>query len=107
MRATRLLAAMTGSGATAVFALVVLRRRVGPLRLDRGRAALRDRGVTDLGPRHRPHAPLVRAGHALADTLADRLAGRAAELLAASPAALTAASLAALRAGRPQRRPAP
>ena len=41
MRAKRLLAAMTVSGATAALALVVLRRRLGPLRLDRGRAALR------------------------------------------------------------------
>ena len=32
---------MTVSGATAALALVVLRRRLGPLRLDRGRAALR------------------------------------------------------------------
>jgi predicted unusual protein kinase regulating ubiquinone biosynthesis (AarF/ABC1/UbiB family) len=39
--AKRLLAAMTVSGASVGLALVVLRRRLGPLRLDRGRAALR------------------------------------------------------------------
>jgi predicted unusual protein kinase regulating ubiquinone biosynthesis (AarF/ABC1/UbiB family) len=39
--AKRLLAAMTVSGASLGVALVVLRRRLGPLRLDRGRAALR------------------------------------------------------------------
>ena len=39
--AKRLLAAMTVSGASLGLALVVLRRRLGPLRLDRGRAALR------------------------------------------------------------------
>jgi predicted unusual protein kinase regulating ubiquinone biosynthesis (AarF/ABC1/UbiB family) len=41
MKAKRLLAAMTVSGASLGVALVVLRRRLGPLRLDRGRAALR------------------------------------------------------------------
>jgi predicted unusual protein kinase regulating ubiquinone biosynthesis (AarF/ABC1/UbiB family) len=41
MRARRLFAAVTVSGAAAAMALVVLRRRLGPLRLDRGRAALR------------------------------------------------------------------
>jgi hypothetical protein len=41
MKAKRLLAATTVSGATAGVALVVLRRRLGPLRLDRGRGALR------------------------------------------------------------------
>ena len=41
MKAKRLLAAMTVSGVTTGVALVVLRRRLGPLRLDRGRAALR------------------------------------------------------------------
>jgi predicted unusual protein kinase regulating ubiquinone biosynthesis (AarF/ABC1/UbiB family) len=41
MKAKRLLAAMTVSGASVGLALVVLRRRLGPLRLDRGRAALR------------------------------------------------------------------
>ena len=41
MKAKRVLAAMTVSGASVGLALVVLRRRLGPLRLDRGRAALR------------------------------------------------------------------
>ena len=41
MKARRLVAAVTVSGAAAAMALVVLRRRLGPLRLDRGRAALR------------------------------------------------------------------
>jgi predicted unusual protein kinase regulating ubiquinone biosynthesis (AarF/ABC1/UbiB family) len=40
MKARRLLAEMTVSAATAALALIVLRRRLGPLRLDRGRAAL-------------------------------------------------------------------
>jgi predicted unusual protein kinase regulating ubiquinone biosynthesis (AarF/ABC1/UbiB family) len=41
MKSGRLLAAVTVTGAATVLGLVVLRRRLGPLRLDRGRAALR------------------------------------------------------------------
>jgi predicted unusual protein kinase regulating ubiquinone biosynthesis (AarF/ABC1/UbiB family) len=41
MKARRLFAAVAVSGTASVLALVVLRRRLGPLRLDRGRAALR------------------------------------------------------------------
>jgi predicted unusual protein kinase regulating ubiquinone biosynthesis (AarF/ABC1/UbiB family) len=41
MKARRLLAAVAVSGAASVLALVVLRRRLGPVRLDRVRAALR------------------------------------------------------------------
>ena len=41
MKVRRLLAAVAVSGTASALALVVLRRRLGPLRLDRGRAALR------------------------------------------------------------------
>jgi predicted unusual protein kinase regulating ubiquinone biosynthesis (AarF/ABC1/UbiB family) len=41
MKSRRLLATTTAGGATVALTLVLLRRRLGPLRLDRGRAALR------------------------------------------------------------------
>jgi hypothetical protein len=41
MKSRRLLATTMTGGAAAALTLVLLRRRLGPLRLDRGRAALR------------------------------------------------------------------
>ena len=41
MKSRRLLATTMAGGAAAALTLVLLRRRLGPLRLDRGRAALR------------------------------------------------------------------
>ena len=87
MRARRLVAAVTVSGAAAAMALVVLRRRLGPLRLDRGRAALRL--VIRGGARYAGSAPqLFTAAGAQRQQLREDLALQTAEDVAGTLGAM-------------------
>jgi predicted unusual protein kinase regulating ubiquinone biosynthesis (AarF/ABC1/UbiB family) len=87
MKARRLVAAVTVSGAAAAMALVVLRRRLGPLRLDRGRAALRL--VIRGGARYAGSAPqLFTAAGAQRQQLREDLALQTAEDVAGTLGAM-------------------
>jgi predicted unusual protein kinase regulating ubiquinone biosynthesis (AarF/ABC1/UbiB family) len=87
MKARRLVAAVTVSGAAAAMALVVLRRRLGPLRLDRGRAALRL--VMRGGARYAGSAPqLFTAAGAQRQQLREDLALQTAEDVAGTLGAM-------------------
>jgi predicted unusual protein kinase regulating ubiquinone biosynthesis (AarF/ABC1/UbiB family) len=87
MKARRLVAAVTVSGAAAAMALVVLRRRLGPLRLDRGRTALRL--VIRGGARYAGSAPqLFTAAGAQRQQLREDLALQTAEDVAGTLGAM-------------------